>query len=371
MEAIEVISWLLMLMLLLRFCVVMVNWVWIMQLPLDNKMLPAITFPLVSILIPARNEALNLPYLLDDIKKLDYPNIEIIVCNDHSTDSTKEVLKSYSANWKALSYFDSVDLPEKWMGKNFGCYQLAKKASGNWFLFIDADVRLKSNSISRAVSYAKNKRLALLSIFPQQLMFTRGERLTVPVMNWILLSMLPLIAVRLPWFSSLSAANGQFMMFEAEAYKKNQWHRQVWNKNVDDIIIARKMKSQKQSIAVLTGNDDVLCRMYSSKDEAINGFARNIHHFFGGMRSWMILFVIVAWVRLPYFLVMGQWYFFSLSLFLLIIMKTGVAIVSKQPVYNALYLHFHHLCNMTSMAFANISNKKQIIWKGRVYNNAI
>jgi chlorobactene glucosyltransferase len=368
MDVWEIISWGLMAMLLLRFGVVMVNWA--SPIHLKSKMVMPVkeSYPMVSILIPARNEVHNLPALLTDIKYLDYPNLQVVVCNDHSTDATDKVLQNFAGELPTLQYFDSEPLPEGWMGKNFACHQLANRASGDWLLFLDADVRLQRDALFKAVNFALRKRVSLLSIFPQQIMKSKGERQTVPVMNWILLTMLPLLAVRMAWFSSLSAANGQFMLFEAAAYKRFKWHNLVWNQNVDDIAIARAMKRHKQSIAVLTGNDDVLCRMYSSKEEAIQGFSRNIHHFFGGHRLWMILFVLVAWLRMPYFAMTGDWWLLAASVLIVLLMKLGVAQISRQPFKLALFLHFSHLWNITRMAIANLQNRKQITWKERVFS---
>jgi glycosyltransferase involved in cell wall biosynthesis len=371
MDVGEIISWGFMAMLLLRFGVVLLNWVTSVHLSVKSEPLWVDSAPpLVSILIPARNEAHNLPFLLSDIKNLNYPHLEVLVCNDHSTDNTSEILKRNLADWPVLNYFDSQPLPEGWMGKNFACYQLAQSASGDWLLFLDADVRLKRDALNSALTHARRNEVSLLSVFPRQIMKTKGERQTVPVMNWILLSMLPLVAVRLPWFSSLAAANGQFMLFEASTYRQHEWHLQVWNQNVDDIIIARTMKRQGQSIVVLTGDEDVLCRMYSTRKEAVQGFGRNMHHFFGGHRLWMALFVILAWIRMPYFALAGYWWFLVTSVLIVMIMKIGVAVISRQPIKMALFLHLSHLWRMTEMALANLRNRKQMIWKERVYKKA-
>lgn len=368
MDVWEIISWGLMSMLLLRFGVVLVNWWSPVHLGAKVVKETGSSAPRVSILIPARNEAGNLPSLLRDLKNTDYPNFEIIVCNDHSTDQTLDVLESFSKGWRLLGYFDSEPLPNGWVGKNFACHQLAQKATGDWYLFLDADVRLNRDAIGRAVEGARRRGVSLLSVFPQQLMISKGERQTVPVMNWILLSMLPLVAVQLPWFPSLAAANGQFMLFEADAYRRHQWHWKVRNQNVEDIVISRTMKGQKLPVVVLAGDKDVFCRMYASREEAIHGFARNMHHFFGGHRLWMVLFVALAWVRLPYFALVGHWFFLAASVLMVLTMKVGVARISRQPVKLALFLHWPHLWSMTRMAITNMKNSKELTWKGRVYS---
>ncbi|HAH25180.1 MAG TPA: glycosyl transferase family 2, partial [Prolixibacteraceae bacterium] len=114
---------------------------------------------------------------------------------------------------------------------------------------------------SKAVAYFQQKKLSLLSIFPQQKMETFSEWIIVPVMNWILQSLLPMILVSKTSFPSLSAANGQLMMFESESYLRYQWHSKVRNQNVEDIRLARMVKSEGLKMAVLLGNNDIYCRM--------------------------------------------------------------------------------------------------------------
>ncbi len=363
---IDSIGLILFLMLLLRFLVVLVNF---LSKPYLKPGVSILGNPKVSVLIPARNEETVLPVLLSDLIKSNYTNTEIIVCNDHSTDNTEEMLQQHELTMPGFSYFNNEPLPPGWVGKNFACHELAKRATGDYFLFLDADVRLSADAIAKAVNHFQNKQTGLLSLFPQQIMITKGEWRVVPLMNWILLSFLPLVAVRMPWFSSLSAANGQFMMFESDAYRMNQWHQKVWNNNVEDILIARKMKQGGYKITVLTGNDDVFCRMYHSGSDAINGFARNIHHYFGGSRLWLLFYGFMVFFRFPFFALFAQWSFLAASLVLLISMKVMVSVVSRQNIMNNLKLHFSQLFAFANIVLRNlkIAQTRSMEWKGRVY----
>ena len=97
---------------------------------------------MISILIPARNEEQNIGFLLDDLSKCGCEKLEIIVCNDQSTDNTVNIINQYSKNDNRIKLYQSAELPDKWLGKNHACYQLAQKAKGRYFLFLDADVRI-------------------------------------------------------------------------------------------------------------------------------------------------------------------------------------------------------------------------------------
>ncbi|MDG5799942.1 glycosyltransferase family 2 protein [Marinilabiliaceae bacterium ANBcel2] len=353
-------------MLVLRFFVVLFNFISGVHLP----KIAVHSYPKVSVLIPVRNEEENLPKLLSDLQKIDYPNLEIIVCNDNSTDNTLGVLESFKPFLSNLVYFTNKELPGGWMGKNYACHELSQRASGSYFLFVDADVRLKPEAIKKAVAFAQKKKKGLLSIFPQQIIETSGELMTVPLMNWVLLSFLPLKSVQLRWFSSLSAANGQFMLFNAVLYLKYQWHKKVKHVAVEDIEIARLMKKEKLRIAVFTGNNDVSCRMYKSGRDAIQGFSRNIHHYFRRRRLWMLLFTALVWLRFIIFSLLGHWWFLFIGIILVLMIKVLVSIMSHQSALKNLAWHIPQLWGLTKVVFKNIVNGNKIEWKGRVYETS-
>ena len=323
--------------------------------------------PKISILIPARNEETVLGRLLESLEKQDYPDFEVIVCNDHSSDNTEDILNWFEGEDSHIRWFLGEKLPDDWLGKNFACHQLAQKASGKYLVFLDADVELANDAIAKAVAFFQNKKLALLSVFPQQKMESVAELATVPVMNWILQSLLPLILVRKTKFPSISAANGQFMMFDAENYSKYQWHSQVKNQNVEDIRLGRMIKAEGFKMAVLLGKNDVFCRMYKSFDEAITGFSRNIHEYFGGRIAVMICFWLlivlgpmIVWIALGFELLL-------LFILLVIINRMLIAIASRQNSFVSLLLHPIQMISFTAIVFYNIYRRirKNTEWKGR------
>jgi glycosyltransferase involved in cell wall biosynthesis len=322
--------------------------------------------PLLSVLIPARNEARSLPVLLDDLRKTSYTNVEIIVCDDHSSDTTPDVLQSYARKMDNLSYFKSEPLPEGWLGKNFACHQLALRAKGDYLLFLDADVRIAPGTPSKAISYIQKSGRTLVSVFPTQLMYSFGELSTVPIMNWVLLSLLPLPLVRHTRNPSLSAANGQFMLFDAFNYRQNNWHRQVKGESTEDITLSRLIKKSGARVATLTGGADVFCRMYESYGEAIGGFSRNVHQYFGNSRLIMLIFfltILFGW--LPVWFYWG-WTGIKWFLMLVIANRVFIAMLSKQNSLSVI-LHPLQMVTFAVIAFRNVSRriKGHTEWKGR------
>ncbi|HPR33074.1 MAG TPA: glycosyltransferase family 2 protein [Prolixibacteraceae bacterium] len=361
-----VVGWILTGMLVVRFIVVTINFFSQLHLPGVKKNGSEL---LLSVLIPARNEADKLPQLIGDLQLSDYSNMEILVCDDQSTDGTPELLEQYQKEFPHLRSFRNETLPEGWKGKNHACHQLALQARGDYLLFLDADVRIGRDFISRALSYIRTKKWNLLSMFPQQILASVGEWKTVPIMNWILLSFLPLPLVRLKWFSSLSAANGQMMLFEGSAYRKNCWHEKMKNETVEDISIARAMKKRKEPIGVLLGKNDISCRMYSGYEEAITGFSRNVHQYFGGSRAWMIFYNILVWFRIPLLCLFLSPVYGLGAIVTLFVMKMMVSKMSGQDLRKNIRFHLNHLLSFTLISLRNIENyrKGKVEWKGRQY----
>jgi len=319
----------------------------------------------VSILVPARNEEDNLINLLDSIIEQRYTNFEILVYNDESEDNTLLILKNYEIIDKRIQVINGTGCPAGWTGKNNACHQLSLKATGDYYIFLDADVRLASNFLDIVIEEMTLNQYKLLSYFPSQVMNSTGEWLTIPLMNWILQSLLPLNLVEKTSFKSLSAANGQCMMFEAKSYTEQQWHFKVNSSCVEDIEIAQKAKELDYKVSVKLGTQLIYCKMYSSFKEAVNGFSKNILHYFPGKIFGAILFMflifaipILSIVSIPLFIV---------ALFLIIIQRILISYSANQNIIKNLRWHIPQMISFVfiiSKAIAQKKNKK-LQWKGR------
>ncbi|HBZ22125.1 MAG TPA: hypothetical protein DEO60_13415, partial [Bacteroidales bacterium] len=258
-------------------------------------------------------------------------------------------------------------LPEGWLGKNFACHSLSGKAHGKYMLFLDADVRIGNNLIGRAAAFAMKHELGLISIFPKQIIINPGERITVPVMNYILISLLPLVLVRKLKYSSLSAANGQFMFFDKESYRTLGAHEMVKDDKAEDISIARIYRENGIKTACLLGDNSITCRMYTSFSDAVEGFSKNVIAFFGNSFVLAVLF----WFATTFgFLFIA----FSLSSALLfsyiiiyLVTRIIISAASRQSIfYNLLFIVPLQvsLGMFIYTAFIN-KNFKKFRWKGR------
>ena len=321
---------------------------------------------MVSVLIPARNEESNIGHLLDCLMAQDYKNIEVIICDDHSTDGTAAILGDYSAKFDEIKWFPGKALPDGWTGKNYACHQLAEKATGELFLFLDADMEIAGDIICKSAGYMEKQRLTLLSIFPKQITNTFGERITVPLMNWILLSLLPLPLVVYSSWTSFSAANGQFMLFRADHYRKLKCHKMVKSSAVEDIRIVKELKKMKYRVSTLLGDDRVMCRMYSNYSDAVAGFSKNVLQFFSNNLVWAFFYILFSTLGL-FFVFLWNPLIGLIYLVVALLNRTLISMISYQDVVNNLLYIIPQQFAFLKIIFTAFRNKRKgnLEWKGR------
>jgi chlorobactene glucosyltransferase len=348
----------------LRFLVALVNMLSRPYLPVPPGEYGHL--PSLSVLIPVRNEEKNIGTLLGTLAVLPYPDAEIIVYDDGSTDSSALVIEGYSRVDSRVRYIRGSDLPEGWTGKNRSCHCLASEARGEYLLFLDADVIVGNDLLRNAVLYSVKHKLALLSMFPGQVMKTTGEKIVVPFMFRILLSLLPLFLIRRCTWVSFSAANGQMMLFRGDTYREHRFHERVRDKLAEDIEIMREIKRLRLKGDTLVGRKEIRCRMYRSYMEGVNGFSRNIFSMFGN--SW-IFFLLYSLTGLAGWIVLLSlpWYFITSYVFMVISLNAMIAVTSGQKVTENLrqllpgIAAFYHIACLAVKRIASGSYE----WKGR------
>jgi chlorobactene glucosyltransferase len=237
---------------------------------------PPAVFPMVSVLIPARNEERSIASCVRSILAQDYPSFEVLVLDDQSSDGTRAILEKIAISQPALRIIHGEPPSGNQVGKNWACSQLARQAQGELFFFTDADTLNRSDTLKTIVTTLMGEQADLLTGFPRQEVHMWGERLLVPFFSWAFLCFIPLVLaykLRLPF---LSIAVGQMMMFRREAYLAIGGHESVSSSVVDDMSLARQIKAAKLRWRVSYIADLVSCRMYHSSREAIDGFTKNL-----------------------------------------------------------------------------------------------
>ena len=237
---------------------------------------PLAVFPMVSVLIPARNEERSIARCVQSILAQDYPSFEVLVLDDQSSDNTRAILEKMAISQPALRILNGEPPSGNQVGKNWACSQLARQAQGELFFFTDADTLNRSDTLKTVVTTLMSEQADLLTGFPRQEVHTWGERLLVPFFSWAFLCFIPLALaykLRLPF---LSIAVGQMMLFRREAYLAIGGHESISFSVVDDMSLARQIKAERLNWRVSYIADLVSCRMYNSRWEAIDGFTKNL-----------------------------------------------------------------------------------------------
>lgn len=322
----------------------------------------------ISVLIPARNEESNIGRCINTVREQSHENLEILVLDDQSTDRTNEIVEELTRKDSRVKLIIGRELPKDWLGKNWACHQLAEYAKGNLFLFIDADVELRPHAIESALNFFKEMNVQLLSVFPSQKINSVSTYIVTPLMNWLLLNFLPLIFVRRKENNSFVAANGQFMLFDASVYKIVGGHQSVKDKVVEDMELARKIKSANLKMVTALGDKMIYCKMYSSLSESFNGFTKNFFAGFGNnIFSFIPLLALILLVFLAPLVLALVEAKFILIVVLIMISRMLVSIMSNQNSFMNIFLHPLQMIMLQILGVNSIfkTYKKIVLWKGR------
>lgn len=251
----------------------------------------AADLPRVSILVPARNEADKIERCVQTLLAQSYDDYEVVVLDDHSTDTTLAILENIARQDARLHILNGKPLPGGWLGKHWACHQLAQSATGGLLLFTDADTRHAPNMLRDSVSAFLAEDADMLTIFPREEMVTWGERLIIPAIGFFIFSFLPLALVQKLHMPALAVAIGQFMMFRKESLEAVGGFESVRMNTMDDVSLARQIIRNGYHWRIMDGTHHVTCRMYSGFWETVDGFTKNIFAYF----DYHLLLSALAW----------------------------------------------------------------------------
>ena len=245
--------------------------------------------PEVSVIIPARNEEASLAACLESLVAQSGVEFEIIVVNDHSTDRTAEIARSFPA----VRVIEAGPLASGWTGKNNAVTTGAREARGNWLLFTDADTIHLAGSLARALHEAKENNIELLSYSPEQIAVTFWEMAVLPVVFAELARQYPPSKVSDP-NSPEAAANGQYILVKRSVYEPMGGHAAVASEILEDVALARKFKAAGHKIRFRYAADAVRTRMYRTFRQLREGWTKNLALLFP-QPGWLALKTFLWW----------------------------------------------------------------------------
>ena len=266
--------------------------------------------PLVSVVIPARNERRHIEACLRAILAGSYRNLEVVVVDDRSTDDTGEIARAVARDDSRVRVIDNTDPPPGWFGKPWACSTGAAAAHGEVICFTDADARHGANLVARTVNAMRDDGLDMLTVAGHQELGSFWERIVQPHVFWMLVSRYggPERVNRSPRVED-KIANGQCIFVTRRAYDAIGGHGAVHDRVAEDLAIAQRLFAAGCRTALVFGPDELSTRMYTSLAEIMAGWRKNV---FAGGPAWLRLasFIAVAaqlvswaavyrWMRAP------------------------------------------------------------------------
>ncbi|MFS0654477.1 glycosyltransferase [Bacillus sp. 179-C3.3 HS] len=333
----------------------------------------------LSILIPARNEEKRIEACLQSIVDQSFHPKELIVLDDHSTDQTRTVVERFAKRYPWIRIVSGKALPDGWLGKSYACSQLAEEASGDWLLFLDADVRFKKGAIEAVYDAMCSQQTGMISGFPQQKTGTFLEHLVVPMMMFTIGCHLPVKWVRTSKNPAFAAAHGGFIAMAKDCYAAIGGHEAIKDSLVDDMALARRVKEKGYPFTLARIHPFVFMRMYDNGREVWEGYRKNM--FPGVNRNIALLSGVFCFYTLLYVLpiicfviALIQFNVMNLSL-AIVCYALGVSIKAVIDRENGRTVAMSFLLPVSivvliaiGLASMKIGLKKEgYVWKGRRY----
>jgi chlorobactene glucosyltransferase len=325
--------------------------------------------------------------VVESLRKIEYPNIEIIVTNDRSTDRTGEIVAEIAQVDGRVKLIPGIDLPDGWSGKVHAIHQAVSEATGEWFLFIDADVAIHEKTPAIALSYCLSNDLKMLSIALKSSFETFWENIIMPVVLGAIFFSNPITKVNDP-DDQTAMASGGFILVNASSYRAIGGHAAIKDSVTEDMDLARLAKTNSVPYRFVLGQEMGTVRWYASFREIWEGWSKNI---FSGMHyqisraitSILLLFIMGI---LPFLVLIDQ----SVTLILKGIYNSPIfwlALAQTLTIlgyrfYSAVsqglakgYFFTHPLGNsifigiIINSAFRSLTGRG-VTWKGRTYTGS-
>ncbi|MFQ5571222.1 MAG: glycosyltransferase [Rhodothermales bacterium] len=314
--------------------------------------------PVVSILIPARNEEDNLRRLIPSLLSQDYPGFEIIIYDDGSEDNTWNVIQSLAD--ERVKAIKGSGPPPGWVGKVHALYQATRRATGSLFLFLDADAELLHPEALRNL-VGRFQSLPPHSVMTGMVRLLGGAKLLVSLVPNAILTGLPWPLVRRLPFRALGALNGQCWLIDRAAYRRFEPHLHHKDEVLEDVVIGRYLKDKGITPVLFDLKQDVSVYMYRTLGEAWHGFRKNAYLILGGHPLLFFLFstqYFLTYILAPF---ISPWLLLSVYL-----LKAFTDRITVFPPWVTLLTPLSYLLGLLLQFDSALSHwTGRVSWKGR------
>jgi len=347
--------------------------------------------PSVSILVPARNEEHCIATYVHSLISQQYEHLEVLVLDDQSSDATATIAQRIidslpPVQQDHLHLLHGAPLPNNWIGKNFACHQLAQHAQSEYLFFTDADTIHTPQMVKTVIDYMQSGNIQLLTAQPEHILESLGELLVVPLLNFTILTLLPVALVRLRPEPSLATGNGQLLCFHRSVYEAIGGHAAVKGHILEDVLLARAVKAAGYRMVFVDAMNLVSCRMYRSSKEVWTGFSKNLFAFynysliFAALALFLNLALFVAppllifatrFVTLPSILVFSASIAYALTVLMRLLLTLRFTRVKRGLMLLLCLLHPASIVLECLILLNSIwwhYRKKGTVWKGRQYH---
>jgi len=365
---VKILSIIVLLAWLLAFLRTIVNIILIPRLRADAR---AAREPVVSVIIPARDEARIIERTVRAFLAQTYPHIEIIVINDRSADGTGEIVRAI--NDDRLRVIDGEEPPAGWLGKPWALHQGSLAARGELLLFADADVVYAPAAVRATVAQLDLRRPALLTLLPYFEMRGLGENAAMPMMAMTCFTFMPTWISNRTRLAALAIGGGTGNLIRREIYDAVGGHEALKDSVVDDVALARLVRRGGGRTEIVGADKLVSLRMYHGLAEVVEGFTKNAFAVFG--RSYVTGILIIAgsflFHILPYGLAIAGDRMGMATVALITITRLSLFLRLRYRLDNALLLHPVMVAIWTwiflrSMWLTGI--RRKLLWRGRTYD---
>ena len=342
---------------------------------------PATGTPLVSVVVPARDEERGIEAAVRSHLAQNYPNLEVVVVDDRSADATPGILRRLAAEDPRLTVVAGVEPPAGWLGKPHALFEGASRAGGEILLFADADVRYAPEAVSDGVAFLEGEGIDLIALFPLVEMRGFWENVLMPYLP-VSYFFGPAFLLNSDRQRRFAAGAGAGMFVRASAYRAAGGHEALRRSVIDDLHLATRVRRAGGRCRMVRADDRARIRMYRGFREIFDGFTKNMAYVFEGWTGAFLAlstaFSFLAW-SLPAVVLIaraagaavpsGDAAWAALALGLAILGRAAIALYLRQPLWPGLTHPFMAAIWMaiTARSLAWRFLRRELRWRGRTF----